>query len=425
VYHTSLNGDPIFVADHNGQNPRQIYIEKVGTHNHFPIWSPDGRFIYFVQWVNPNSRDADIWRVSSSGGRAERVTSHHSEVVHPAFLDNHTLIYCAGRPDGSGMGLWGLDLERKVPHLLTSGVEEYISVSASSDGRRVVATVANPIHSLWNIPISDRLVDQSGVTRMKLPSVRAASPRYGRDYILYLSSKGGADGLWRWKDGSETELWKGSDGRVPFAPSISLDGAQIAFVVEGEHQAFLYVMATDGTGAHRLAEQLDVVDSPSWSPDGKWIAVVATEGKTHPVFLVPAGGGAPVRLVEGINSNPVWSPDGRVILYSEYERAASNRLRGVTVDKKPIALPEIRVRYQGNRYRFLPDGKSAVVMQGETWRPDFWLLNLETGRFRQLTDLGKGGIQVANFDVSPDGQKILFDGLRENSDLVLIDLPPR
>ena len=32
---------------------------------------------------------------------------------------------------------------------------------------------------------------------------------------------------------------------------------------------------------------------------------------------------------------------------------------------------------------------------------------------------------MKSFDVSPDGKQILFDRYRQNSDVVLIDLPPR
>ena len=43
---------------------------------------------------------------------------------------------------------------------------------------------------------------------------------------------------------------------------------------------------------------------------------------------------------------------------------------------------------------------------------------------RVLADL-KLGFDMKSFDVSPDGKQILFDRIRENSDIVLIDLPPR
>jgi hypothetical protein len=66
----------------------------------------------------------------------------------------------------------------------------------------------------------------------------------------------------------------------------------------------------------------------------------------------------------------------------------------------------------------------VVVVQGDFERQNFHLLDLTTGRFRQLTNL-RNGSGLKEFDVSPDGKQILFDRYRENGDIVLIDLPPR
>jgi Tol biopolymer transport system component len=48
------------------------------------------------------------------------------------------------------------------------------------------------------------------------------------------------------------------------------------------------------------------------------------------------------------------------------------------------------------------------------------LVDLETGKERQLTNL-KPGYELKSFDVSPDGRQIVFDRVRENSDIVLIE----
>jgi Tol biopolymer transport system component len=50
-------------------------------------------------------------------------------------------------------------------------------------------------------------------------------------------------------------------------------------------------------------------------------------------------------------------------------------------------------------------------------------LDLETGEQRQLTsfDLTSGSV-VQNFDVSPDGKRIVFDRLRNHADIVLMNL---
>jgi Tol biopolymer transport system component len=337
------------------------------------------------------------------------------------------LIYTAMREDGSGSGLYAMDVERRIAHPASAGLEEYVSVAASADGRRLAATVANPVRDLWTAPITDHVVDDSGVSRLKLPTVRAAAPRFGPDYIVYLGSKGAADGLWKLKNGAEIELWRGNDGGVSYAPAVSSDGNQICFVVRSEGRSRLYVMAADGTNTRRIAESVEVRGAPSWSPDSKWIAVAASEGEANPLLKVPLEGGAPVRLVDGAHSvisNPVWSPDGRFILYSEGEGASTVRLQGITPDKQPFPLPAVQVGNTGDRYRFLPDGKSLVIMQGQLWSQDFALLDLATGAQRPLTNLSRQ-IVMRSFDVSPDGKQILFDRYRQNSDVVLIDLPPR
>jgi Tol biopolymer transport system component len=63
-------------------------------------------------------------------------------------------------------------------------------------------------------------------------------------------------------------------------------------------------------------------------------------------------------------------------------------------------------------------------MQGLFWNHNFRLVDLESGRQRQLTELSPDS-QIWNFDVSPDGKQIVFERYRNNSDVVLIDLPPR
>jgi Tol biopolymer transport system component/predicted Ser/Thr protein kinase len=420
VYHTPDPGDPLFVADRDGGEPRQILAEKPGLHIHYPAWSPDGRHVYFVRGTPPD--EMDVWRIRASGGEPERLTFRQSRVAHPTLLDDRTLLYQAPREDGSGLGLFAMDVERRIPHLASLGLEEYLSVAASADGKRLVATIGNPVRSLWSVPISEQVVGEPAVRRFPLPSVRARAPRLGPDYLVYLSSKGGPDGLWRYKDGSESELWRGADGPVMAAPAVSLDGSRIAFVARRGERGRLHVVAADGSDAHATAAALDVRDAPSWSPDGRWIAVTAREGQGTALYKVPTDGQPAARLAEGILSDPVWSPDGRFIVYSEGQQGAVVRLRAIGSDGKAFPIPDVEVVYTHNRYRFLPDGKGLVLLQGPFARQNFSLLDLATGRLRPLTDL-RPLFEIESFDVSPDGKRILFDRFRRDSDVVLIDLP--
>ena len=63
-------------------------------------------------------------------------------------------------------------------------------------------------------------------------------------------------------------------------------------------------------------------------------------------------------------------------------------------------------------------------MKGDISHKEFWIVDLETGRDRQLTNLGRGFV-IGDFDVSEDGREILFDRVREESDIVLFEMPDR
>src|SRR5256885_12128234 len=94
TYHTPATGDPMFVSDGGLRlGARPIFIAPAGVHSHFPVWGPDGSFVYFVHGSLPDK--LDIWRIPGSGGTPERITSHNGQVSHPVLLDRRTLVYLA------------------------------------------------------------------------------------------------------------------------------------------------------------------------------------------------------------------------------------------------------------------------------------------------------------------------------------------
>ena len=67
-------------------------------------------------------------------------------------------------------------------------------------------------------------------------------------------------------------------------------------------------------------------------------------------------------------------------------------------------------------------GKALIVLKGSSARrKDFYWVDPQTGLERQLTDLKTDSL-IQNFDVTPDGKQIVFDQVRNNSDLLLLDL---
>lgn len=421
VYHTSAAGDPLFVTNPGEKTGQQIYVGPEGSHNHFPIWSRDGAFIYFVQGVPGDAMD--IWRIPLSDGNPERLTFHNSRVSFPTLLDERTLLYLATSEDSSGPWMHTLDLRNGESRRLNTGGVEYTSVAASADGRRLVATAARTTGSLWRVQIGDGLTDAATATPLAERASRGSSPRLGAGRVVYRAPKaGGAEGIWQLVDGIETELWPGAEGRVIAGATLDPDGTRIAFPVRRGSGTQLYVMNVDGRALHVLAEGFDARGAPAWSPDGRWIAFAAMRAGEPRLFKIPVDGGEPIQIGDDYALDPVWSPTGQFLVYSGADVGTNVAVKAVNADGTPRVIPDLVLSRGSRRMDFLDTDDALVILKGDLSYKDFWVVDLKTGAERQLIAIGPGPM-VSDFDVSDDGSEILFDRVSDASDIVLIELP--
>jgi Tol biopolymer transport system component len=410
-------GDSLSVADGTGADAREIVPLEEKVHNHNPVWSPDGEWIYFARGLDPSDA-MDIWRIRPSGGPPERLTQQNTAINFLAPLDSRTLLYVARAENWSGPWLWALDVENRITRRVSVGVEQYTSVAASRDGRRVVVTVANPAASLWRVPLRDLPAGEADAEPYPVPPARALAPRFGGTSLFYLAASGVGDGLWREQDGQSVLVRKGADGALFEPPVVSRDGSRVAVILRKDGKRRLVIMSADGTDSRTLAASIDVRGTADWSPDGNWIVTGGSDEQGAALFMVPVDGGLPLRIVSGQAFDPTWSPSGNLIVYAASE-AGQVSLLGVRPDGTRVEMPAVQVRPAG--YRFLPDG-TGIVYLPHISSQDFWVLNLAMQTTRQVTRLGYHGT-LQSFDLTPDGKFIVFDRLRDNSDIVLIDLP--
>jgi len=274
---------------------RQIFSAPSGLHGHFLLWSPDRAFIYFVQGSPPDH--LDIWRIRPTGGTSERLTHHDSVVTHPVFMNARTLLYLATDANGAGPWIYGLDVEDRTTRRISSGVDSYTSLAASADGRRIVATMASPKGTLWRVPWNGRKAEMSAAHRIALTTGNGSLPRLGPDYLLYVSSKGASDSLWKLQGGTATELWSAPETRIIGAPAVRRDGRRIAFSVDQRGQTTLYVVNPDGTDARVVTSALKLRGAPAWTPDGVAITVASVVDDLPRLFKVPLDGRFPTPFV--------------------------------------------------------------------------------------------------------------------------------
>jgi Tol biopolymer transport system component len=418
VYHTTQSGDPLFLSDGKDlSHSRPILIGPAGLHNHFPYW-PTDNLIYFIKGTLPDQ--LDVWRVGLKGQPPERITSQSVHLTHPILLDQRTLLYLASAPDGSGPWIYGMDVERRVAHRLTSGVEQYTSLAASADGRRVIATASAPERTLWRMSIAGASETESAPTRISVGTGSGFAPRLGPNFLLYVAASGSGESIWKVAGAAATQLWSGGDAQIIGSPAVSADGKNIAFAVRQHGQTSLYTMASDGSRTRVLSDSLALQGAPAWAPDGKSITSAVDDNGARHLYRIPLGGEAPVSLVSTYSIDPTWSSDGRFVVYSGPDVGTKFAVSAATADNKVFPLPPLMLTRGARHLALLPGGRKLVFLQGEIQHKNLWTVDLETGATEQLTHM-PADFDVRDFDISADGREAVLERAQARTGIVSID----
>jgi serine/threonine protein kinase/Tol biopolymer transport system component len=418
VFHTTAPGDPLFLRAAQDTAAHQIYVAPPGIHCHFPIWSTDGEFIYFLRGEPP--AHWDVWRLLPTGAGLEQITFHNAKLSYPVALDSRTLMYLATDADGSGPWLYVMDLRLKKERRISFGLERYLSLAASADGMRLVTTVANSRSDLWSVRIDSHGPPPNSAAPMVPAPQNAVAPRFGPGFIAYMSTGGGRRGIWKLANGVPTELWNDAEADRVGAPAIAPDGRRIAFTVERHGTTQLYVIDSDGGNARLVSGTLALRGDLAWTPDSQSIVGAILQAGEPRLSKISLDGGPPQPMATEYSINPVWSPDGKYLVYSGSDVGMRFPLRASAPDGRPYGMASLILTRGARRVAFAANSGSLVILRGEIAHKNFWLLNPQTGAERQLTDLPASFI-IGDFDVSRDGTEIIFDRVQDTSSIALIE----
>jgi Tol biopolymer transport system component len=109
-------------------------------------------------------------------------------------------------------------------------------------------------------------------------------------------------------------------------------------------------------------------------------------------------------------------------VYSGPDIGTTFSVKAVTAEGVPHPLPALTLTRGARHLAFLPGGRVLVFLRGQIQHKNLWLIDLDTGAERQLTELAPD-FDIRAFDVSPDGREVVLERVQERSDVVLLDRP--
>ena len=383
-----------------------------------PAWSPNGGRIAFW-FMPPSAGRSDIATVSREGGPIEIITKDASTNWNPVWSPDGKFLYFASDRSGN-MAFWRIAVDENTGKAL--GEPEAVltpsiynrHLSFSRDGRRLLYVQTERESNIQAIKFDPKLGQVLGepfsITRgdreISRPDLSADGSRFvtrvlrrTQDDIVVVDRDGA-----NWRDITNDKFFDRY-------PRWSRDGKRIVFVSDRTGRYEIWTINSDGTNLRQQSFDSPGDSSfPLWSPDGRRIVFhrnkinvivdVDKEWSEQSLQTLPA----PDQLFVIWD----WSPDGKKLLGTfrngdvGYFSLETNRYEVVAKNGSyPIWLPD------STRYL-------SIFTKG------FFLGDIKS---KKLTELWRSkGDDVSSVGISEDSQLIYFVTQSNESDIWLLDL---
>ena len=431
----SYKGD-IYIVDSEGGEARQLTSNP--AYDYSPVWSPDGKTVAFA---SDRYGNFDIYKVSIDGGVPVRLTTHSAKETPWTFTpDGKDILFTAHIQDPASSALFP-----------KASMTELYSVSV--DGGRPVQVLATPAEEVSFIGKTGNFLYQdckggeniwrkhhtSSITRdiwmydgndhVKLTSFEGEdrSPRVSDDgkTVYYLSERGGSFNVYSFPvDDPQkiTAVTKHKTHPVRFL-TVSDDDVlcygydgDIYVKKPGSSAKKLSVSVRSDKNDDNLAElSVSGGGDNDLSADGKQIAFIS-RGE---VFVASTE----YNTVKKITDTPeaeadvAFSPDGKTLAYASEREGIWNIYTAELARKEDVSFPYATVIVEKPLFKnnkvdrrapvYSPDGKELAYIED---RDRLMIMNLETGKTRQITDGSQCYSTTGSFSYSwsPDGKWILM-----------------
>jgi Tol biopolymer transport system component/DNA-binding winged helix-turn-helix (wHTH) protein len=379
----------------------------------FPAVSPDGRTLAFIRGSEQLARD--IYVMGLPSGPVQRIT-HGCLAMSLAWTEDSSSIVFSSSRNGA-LSLWRVKATGGDPQRLAAVGDDAYAPAIAKHGHRLIYSHGS---AMWGIFAVDLAYKSATPAVILTSSEQDAAPHISPsgDHIIFQSWRSGSREIWAAQiDGSNPVQLTDNPGQSAGDPSWSPDGKFIALDARLDSFAHIYVINASGGKPRAITSGSYNDVAPSWSADGQYLYFGSNRSGSWQIWRVQVDGShAPQQITTNGGMFAMVSGDGQRIYYTKYTSAglwqqpvAGGRERKV-FDGPPAGYPDY--------WTLSRDGVYALSIVGQQFALS--RIDPQTGQARVL-DLLKYSPTVG-LSISPDGKKMVYSGLiSASSHLTLVE----
>jgi serine/threonine protein kinase len=387
-----------------------------------PSWSPHGDRVAFW-FMPPSAGRSDIATISRNGGAIEVVTKDASTNWNPVWSPDGKFLYFASDRSGN-MSFWRVAIDEQTGKVQSeaeavstpSNFNRHLSFSAN--GRRLIYVQTDLKSNIQAVNFNANTEKTAGepfwITRGDRHIVRPELSPDGTRFVMRISRRTQDDIVVVSRDGAQ---WRDltNDKSFDRYPRWSPDGRRIAFTSDRTGRYEIWMLDADATNLRQLTfDSTGDTTFPIWSPDGTQI-LFRSNFVNSILDVNKQWADQNLRLLPMAPDNQRfvawdWSPDGKRVI---------GNLSGP---------PSVVATYsfETNQYE-----KLTQFGTGAMWLPDstrfvfvfnnkVYLGDVKTRRVREI--LSSSENEIRSVDISPDGKLVYYSVYSSESDIWMMDL---
>jgi eukaryotic-like serine/threonine-protein kinase len=415
--------DELMLANADGAGEQSLATRKYPDYFvQSAAWSPDGKTIACPVGGLAGRYDKSVAVIQVADGTQKPLTSRGwAHVERVAWLsDGSGVILTAQEMPEGPYQIWQISYPEGESRPVTNDLNDYHNASLNADSSALVAVLTDITSNIWVAPTGE-WNNARPLTSGKKNGGRSGGTTWTPDgRIVYRSFAGGNPDIWIMDADGRNQKQLTDDAYVERSLSVTGDGRYIVFDSARTGPVQIWRVDIDGSNLKQLTMGTGAL-WPQVSPDGKWVVYTSLGSSGFNIWKVSIDSGQPMLITNKFASQPVISPDGKLIAcYLRDEQTGVMQIALLPFEGgDPVKLFDLPspVRLY-DAVNWTPDGRALTYVNGRGIVTNIWLQSLDGGQPRQLTDFHTD--RIFSFSWSRDGKWLAVSRGIVSNDVVLI-----